>query len=79
MDIYEFAIKMEQDGEVYFRSLAQETTDKGLANIFTMLADAEVKHVEVLREMQGGAAPSLSGSSLMADVKNVFVKNKYKK
>ena len=42
MDIYQFAMQMEKDGENYYRKLAAECGVPGLQKIFTMLADEEV-------------------------------------
>ncbi|GAH41605.1 unnamed protein product [marine sediment metagenome] len=48
MNIFEYAMKMEKDGEEYYRQLAQQTTNKGLQTILTMLADEEVKHYNAI-------------------------------
>ncbi|MFH2002711.1 MAG: ferritin family protein [Planctomycetota bacterium] len=79
MEIFDFAMQMEKDGEMYFRELAKGCKDKGLANILTMLADTEVVHYNILKEMKNKAAPDLPESNLMADVKNIFVKMKEEK
>ncbi|HEW78498.1 MAG TPA: rubrerythrin, partial [Phycisphaerales bacterium] len=39
MDIFKYAMQMEKDGEDYYRQLAQQTSNKGLQTILTMLAD----------------------------------------
>lgn len=48
MDIYEFAMQMEKEGEDYYRALAKDSASPGLVKIFTMLADEEVKHFKVI-------------------------------
>ena len=50
MDIYEFALQMEKDGEDYYRDQALKEGNKGLKNIFTFLADAEAQHGAVEHE-----------------------------
>jgi rubrerythrin len=72
MDIYEFGMQMEKDGEKYYRDLAETCGDKGLAVILNMMADTEVKHYEVLKQMKAQSDPSLSQTELLNDVKNVF-------
>jgi len=50
MNIYEFAMQMEKDGENYYRHLAEESTITGLGKIFTMLANEEVKHFNIMMD-----------------------------
>jgi len=73
MNIFEFGMQMEKDGEAYYRELAGKCGNRGLETIFTMLADSDVKHFNTLKEMAGTEGSSLPGSTLLADVKNVFV------
>lgn len=49
MIIYDYAIKMEEDGEQYYREQAEKAPTKEIADIFIMLAEEEEKHAEVLR------------------------------
>jgi len=72
MDIFEFAMQMEKDGEAYYRKLAQQTTNKGLEIILLMLADEEVKHYNVIKKMKA-VRPTLAETTLLTDAKNVFV------
>jgi rubrerythrin len=70
--IFDFAIKMEKDGEKFYRDLAAKSKDKGVKFILNGLADDEVKHAETLREMEKGAAPSMKGTVILDGAKNVF-------
>lgn len=73
MDIYQFAMQMEKDGENYYRQLAREATVPGLAKIFTMLADEEVKHYQMVGKLaQQESNPQLADTRIMNNVKNVF-------
>jgi rubrerythrin len=72
MDIFEYAMQMEKDGESYYRKLAGQTEDKGLKNIFTSLAEDEVKHFKVIEQMKI-QEPQLAGTSVLTDAKNIFV------
>jgi len=76
MDIFGFGMQMEKDGEEYYRDLAGKCNDKGLQNILNMLADDEVRHYNVLRDMADGTAPRFSETSILNNVKNVFVQEK---
>jgi rubrerythrin len=72
MDIYDYAMQMEKDGENYYRDIAARSGNKGLKNILTMLADAEVKHYDLFNRMQQNQAVQVGDSTLLQGVKNVF-------
>ena len=72
MDIFEYAMRMEKDGEEYFRQLAGQTEVQGLKKILTMLADEEVKHYQALEKMST-EKPCLAETSLLNDAMGVFV------
>lgn len=74
MNIYEFAMQMEKDGENYYRLLAKESTVPGLSNIFTMLADEEAKHFKALELISKKKQdPLLVNTNILDNVKNIFV------
>lgn len=80
MNIFEFAMKMEKDGEDYYRDLAGKTTNEGLKYILTMLADAEVKHYDILKKMSKAETnPGYVETDVLKSAKNVFVEMKEKK
>ncbi|HXX58133.1 MAG TPA: ferritin family protein [Thermodesulfovibrionales bacterium] len=79
MDIYEFALKMEKDGENYYRELAVGANNKGLRNILTMLADAEVIHYNLFKKMKDREKVEPADSAILDDTKNVFMKMKEEK
>ena len=72
MDVFDLAMKMERDGERYYRSLAAESPDKGLSTILTMLANEEVKHFNILKRMKAGGSVHVDEGTIRQDVKNVF-------
>ncbi|KAB2890269.1 MAG: ferritin family protein [Desulfobulbaceae bacterium] len=79
MNIYDFAMQMEKDGENYYRQLAAASKIAGLEKIFGMLADEEVEHFRVLKQMQQeNSQAQLAESHILADVKNIFVDMKEK-
>ncbi len=75
MDIFEFAMQMEKDGEDYYRHLVKQTENKGLKKIFTMLADDEVKHYETVKKMRT-ESPRLAETQVLSDSNNIFAQLK---
>ncbi|HUS72558.1 MAG TPA: ferritin family protein [Sedimentisphaerales bacterium] len=75
MNIFEYAMQMEKDGEEYYRQLARQTANKGLQTILTMLADEEVKHYNTIKRMQT-AEPHMEETTILTHAKNVFVQIK---
>jgi len=73
MDIFEFAINMEADGEAYYRELAEKANDSGLATILSMLADQERRHGQILRRMRDETDAEIPAAGILNDAKNVFV------
>ncbi len=72
MDVYEFAMKMEKDGEKYYRDLAAGCSHKGLRSILGLLADAEVSHYEALKRMKDKEAAALPQSTVLDGAKTIF-------
>jgi rubrerythrin len=78
MNVFEFAMQMEKDGEAYYRKMAANAENGVIKNILTDLAEDEVKHYKIFRKFRDG---DLSGAKLMKDqtqvmkgAKNVFQK-----
>ena len=76
MNIFDYAMEMEKDGEQYYRELAEKTSHRGLRNILTMLADVEVLHRDTFRKMKEEKDFSAPESDILDKVKNVFAKMK---
>ena len=77
MDIFEFAMQMEKDGEEFYRKLAETCNDVGLKNILTMLADEEVDHFRIIEHMSKKEGdPDKKQSQLLDNVKNIFIQMK---
>ena len=72
MNIFEYAMQMEKDGEEYYRQLAGKTANKGLQTILTMLADEEAKHYKTIEKMKT-AKPEMAGTTILSDAKNIFI------
>ncbi len=75
MDIFRYAMRMEKDGENYYRQLAGQTADKGLKAILAMLADEEVKHYNAVKKMRA-ESPEMAETAILTDARNVFVQMK---
>lgn len=77
MNVYEYAMKVEKDGERYYRELAEKTDDIGLKQILAMLADEEVKHYVVFEKMSKNQnLPINKDVDVFANAKNIFQKMK---
>jgi len=75
MNILEFALQMEKDGENFYRRLAEQSNNKGVKAIFTLLADEEVKHYNYLKALPQDK-PEYKQTTILSDVKNVFAQMK---
>jgi rubrerythrin len=75
MIIFEYAMQMEKDGEEFYREIARNTQNAGVRYILTMLADEEVKHFEILRQIEE-TEPELTESRLLDHAENVFAQMK---
>jgi len=80
VNIFEFALKMEKDGEDYYRQLADASKTEGLQKIFEMLADEEVKHAKVIEGMRRKIRETqFEDSPILDNVTNVFQNMKEQK
>ncbi len=79
MDIYDYAMEMERDGENLYRQLETKTPNKGLKSIFAMLADAEVRHCKLFHNMKMHDKVHLAETPILDTVKNIFVQMSEKK
>lgn len=77
MNVYEYAMKVEVEGERYYRDLAQKTDDAGLKQVLTMLADEEVKHFKAFEAMRNNQAiPVEPVVDVFENAKTIFQKLK---
>ena len=79
MGIYDYAMQMERDGEDLYRDLAGRIVNQGLRTILLMLADAEVRHYKLFQNMKNNDKVSMADTSILMDVKNIFVRMKEEK
>lgn len=79
MNIYDYAIQMEKDGEAYYRELGEKSKHEGLLYIFNLLADEEVSHYTILEAMRAAnpdATLSEKENDVLKNAKSVFVEMK---
>jgi len=71
MDILVYAMKMELDGEEYYKKQAGLNRENGLYKVLMKLADDERDHARILEDKSRGLSYR-SNTSVMSSVKNVF-------
>ncbi len=71
MDIFEFAIQMERDGQQYYHELASKTTHPGMKDILNVLAADELGHQHVIEQIRAGS-DIVAETEVLAKAKNVF-------
>jgi rubrerythrin len=72
MDIYEFAMQMEQENATLYRELAEKTSDAGIKRILTLLAQDEDKHYSIVKQMKKASSPQMAETEILADARSVF-------
>ncbi len=85
-DVLEFAVRIEEDGEAFYRKAALATGDKDVRDLFSFLADEEIKHKVIFQDMLSkveAVAPAETYDGEFAaylhnyiDGKIIFTKNK---
>ena len=73
MSVFDFAMKMEEDGKHYYEKLAETTSLAGLKTVFTRLAADEQKHFETIQQLKtSGSPPAMQASTILEEAKNIF-------
>lgn len=76
MNVFEFAMQMEKDGEKFYREIADKTNDPGLKRIFNTLADEEVVHYETFKKLAEKSGADAIESNILDKAKNIFAEMK---
>ncbi|RPJ07167.1 MAG: hypothetical protein EHM28_08115 [Spirochaetaceae bacterium] len=71
MDIFNYALQFEQDGERYYREGASKLTDDNLKKILLFLAEEERKHYYWIRDFKSSSGKRPS-SIFISDIQNIF-------
>ena len=73
MNVFDFAIKMEEDGKKLYEKLAGGTGHTGLRGIFTQLAADEQKHHDIFLALKAQTrAGTMEDTPVLEQAKNVF-------
>lgn len=72
MNTLDYAIKMEQDGEKYYREQAEINKDNGLYAVCNLLAEEEKIHTQILENKKKNLAYNLVDSDFLSNAKNVY-------
>lgn len=72
MNMIEYALKMEKNGETYYRELASKAGNKDIEEIFIMLAEAEAKHYESFLQLKNEQDIMTTEEDLFPQIKNIF-------
>ena len=76
MNVFEFAMQMEKNGEAFYREIAGKTKNHGLKNIFTTLADEEVEHYKTFKKLYEKSTVRVTESNVFDKAKNIFIEMK---
>lgn len=68
----DFAVQLEHDGEKYYTEQAEKNNDAGLHAVFTVLAEEERKHAEMLEASLSDSSMKYNLEELSAKSVNVF-------
>ena len=75
MDIFEYAMQMEEDGRAFYLRHAEKTSDPGLKSILIELAEDEIRHYDVFKAMRDDQPVEYKEdamTTILSSVKNVF-------
>jgi len=72
MNVFEFALKTEEDGKAFYEKLAAETGVAELKRIFSLLASSEEEHRKAIESIKNDTPPGNAESKILENVKNVF-------
>ena len=72
MNIFDYAMTMEKEGEDLYTEFAKAAPDQGMKTIFTLLAGQEKKHYEIFKKMKQAETPQLGETLFLKDVIGIF-------
>lgn len=76
MNVFEFAVNMEKDGEKYYLEQAERNGDNPLAVVFRRLAADETKHAQVIRDKIDGKPYELKNEDDLSAEMDLFLHEK---
>ena len=72
MKVLDFALQLEADGKEYYERLAAWSDSRELRNLFTLLAEAEQSHYDVLLARKNQTPSAGVDSKILEQAKNIF-------
>ena len=77
MNVFEFAMKMEKDGQHFYESQSEKSDNPALKKIWLQLASDEIKHYEIFKRLRDGHLAEASrmanlGTSILNNAQSVF-------
>jgi rubrerythrin len=72
VDILEYAMQVEKEGEAHYRDLAERSNNPGMKKILTELADSEVEHYNVFKAIKENSSIPGIDETILPNVKNIF-------
>jgi rubrerythrin len=75
MNIFEYAMKMEEDGRAFYLDNAKKVQNPAFKRILTQLAEDELKHYNIFKAMRDGQKAEYKEAQktqILSTVKNVF-------
>lgn len=76
MNTLDYAIKMEYDGEKYYREQAELNKGNGLYIVCNLLAEEEKKHAQILENKKKELSYDLPDSEFLKSAKNIYTGSK---
>jgi rubrerythrin len=74
MNVFDYAIRMEEDGMKLYGKLAEEAQEPELKIIFNLLAAEERRHRDIFESMKKGEDPSAAVSIALENMRSAFRK-----
>lgn len=72
MNIIDYALQTEKDGEAYYRKMAAEAGDLGVKKVFEILADAEAEHYRIFLQLKENKPVTKSEAKHISQIKTLF-------
>jgi rubrerythrin len=72
MNVLDIALQLEADGKAYYEKLAAGSDSRELRNLFTLLAEAEQAHYDVLVARKHQTPHAEVESQILEQAKNIF-------
>jgi rubrerythrin len=72
MNVFDYAMQMEKDGEAYYRDLIGRCNQEGIKRILSLLADDEVGHYNAFKKLKEESSPEVCATTILGKTKTIF-------